>query len=413
MSKSESFSTLNSKSSWGGIKEAPSDPILGVVEQFKKDKFPKKVNISVGAYRDENGNHYIFNSVKKSTEKYIKDKTNHEYIPIGGDSDFCNYALQLAYKSDFKYLNRIAAIQSLSGTGALRIGQRFLSDFYPFNKKIFFSSPTWGNHLNIARGAGLEIGEYRYYDSKTKDIDFEGMCEDLEKMEDHSIVLFHACAHNPTGVDLSHEQWEKVLKIVIKKEILPFFDMAYQGFASGDVDEDAFAVRLFANSGINMILAQSFAKNFGLYGERIGCLSILTQSEEEKKAIYSNLLKIVRREYSSPPKFGAMIVNNILSNDELKKEWLEEIKMIAKRVKDMRIALKTKLEEVGSKLDWSHIVKQRGMFAFTGLTPEQCDRLREEFHVYTIRSGRISIAGLNPSNVDYVAKAFHEVTKGN
>ena len=311
MSKSESFSTLNSKSSWGGIKEAPSDPILGVVEQFKKDKFPKKVNISVGAYRDENGNPYIFNCVKKSTEKYIKDKTNHEYIPIGGDSDFCNYALQLAYKSDFKYLNRIAAIQSLSGTGALRIGQRFLSDFYPFNKKIFFSSPTWGNHLNIARGAGLEIGEYRYYDSKTKDIDFEGMCEDLEKMEDHSIVLFHACAHNPTGVDLSHEQWEKVLKIVIKKEILPFFDMAYQGFASGDVDEDAFAVRLFANSGINMILAQSFAKNFGLYGERIGCLSILTQSEEEKKAIYSNLLKIVRREYSSPPKFGAMIVNNI------------------------------------------------------------------------------------------------------
>ena len=411
MSKSESFSTLNSKSSWGGIKEAPSDPILGVVEQFKKDKFPKKVNISVGAYRDENGNPYIFNCVKKSTEKYIKDKTNHEYIPIGGDSDFCNYALQLAYKSDFKYLNRIAAIQSLSGTGALRIGQRFLSDFYPFNKKISFSSPTWGNHLNIARGAGLEIGEYRYYDSKTKDIDFEGMCEDLEKMEDHSIVLFHACAHNPTGVDLSHEQWEKVLKIVIKKEILPFFDMAYQGFASGDVDEDAFAVRLFANSGINMILAQSFAKNFGLYGERIGCLSILTQSEEEKKAIYSNLLKIIRREYSSPPKFGAMIVNNILSNDELKKEWLEEVKMIAKRVKDMRVALKNKLEEVGSKLDWNCIIKQKGIFGYTGLTPEQCDRLRDEFHIYIIRSGRISIPGLNDSNVEYVAKAFHEVTK--
>ena len=411
MSKSESFSTLNSKSSWGGIKEAPSDPILGVVEQFKKDKFPKKVNISVGAYRDGNGNPYIFNCVKKSTEKYIKDKTNHEYIPIGGDSDFCNYALQLAYKSNFKYLNRIAAIQSLSGTGALRIGQRFLSDFYPFNKKISFSSPTWGNHLNIARGAGLEIGEYRYYDSKTKDIDFEGMCEDLEKMEDHSIVLFHACAHNPTGVDLSHEQWEKVLKIVIKKEILPFFDMAYQGFASGDVDEDAFAVRLFANSGINMILSQSFSKNFGLYGERIGCLSILTQSEEEKKAIYSNLLKIVRREYSSPPKFGAMIVNNILSNDELKKEWLEEVKMIAKRVKDMRVALKNKLEEVGSKLDWNCIIKQKGIFGYTGLTPEQCDRLRDEFHIYIIRSGRISIPGLNDSNVEYVAKAFHEVTK--
>ena len=219
------------------------------------------------------------------------------------------------------------------------------------------------------------------------------MVEDFQKMEKNSIVLFHACAHNPTGADLNHEQWEKILKIVIEKEFLPFFDMAYQGFASGDLDEDAYAVRLFANAGINMILAQSFAKNFGLYGERIGCLSVLTQNEKQKVAIKMNLAKIVRSKYSSPPKFGAMIINNILSNDELKKEWLEEIKMMAKRIIDMRVALKTKLEEIGSKLDWSHIVKQRGMFAFTGLTPEQCDRLKEEFHIYTIRSGRISIAG--------------------
>ena len=392
MSTEEKTSTSESKSLWDSIEPVPDDPILGMITKFNEDKFPNKVNISVGAYRDENGKPYTLKCVKKSIEKYVKDNVNHEYIPMGGDETFINYAIRVAYGDDFKYLNRVAACQSISGSGALEIGQCFLKKFYPYKKVMYYTTPTWANHIAICKGTGLEIGEYRYYDPKTRDVDFEGMCEDLENLEEHSMVLFHACGHNPTGVDLSHEQWEKVLKIVIKKEILPLFDMAYQGFVSGDLNEDAFAVRLFANSGINMLVAQSFAKNFGLYGERIGCLSVLTQNEKQKVAIKQNLAKIVRSKYSSPPKFGAMIINNILSNDELKKEWLEEIKMMAKRIIDMRVALKTKLEEIGSKLDWSHIVKQRGMFAFTGLTPEQCDRLREEFHIYTIRSGRISIA---------------------
>ena len=413
MSTEEKTSISELNNLWDSIEPVPDDPILGMIKKFNEDKFPNKVNISVGAYRDENGKPYVLKCVKKSIEKYAKDNVNHEYIPMGGDETFINYAIRVAYGDDFKYLNRVAAVQSISGSGALEIGQSFLKKFYPYKKIMYYSSPTWANHIAICKGAGLEVGDYRYYDPKAKDIDFEGMCEDLEKLEEHSMVLFHACGHNPTGVDLSHEQWEKVLKIVIKKEILPVFDMAYQGFVSGDLNEDAFSVRLFANSGINMLVAQSFAKNFGLYGERIGCLSVLTQNEKQKFAIKQNLAKIVRSKYSSPPKFGAMIINNILSNEELKNEWLEEIKLMAKRIIDMRVALKTKLEEVGSKLDWSHIVKQKGMFAFTGLTPEQCDRLKEEFHVYTIRSGRISIAGLNPSNVDYVAKAFHEVTKGN
>ena len=399
------------KSCWSHVQKYAGDPILGVNVEFAKDPFPQKVNISVGSYKDENGKPYILKCVKKSLEKYVKDNVNHEYLPMGGLPEFCQNAIKLAYKSDFKYLNHIAAIQCLSGTGSLRIGQQFLSKFYPYKKKIFFSSPTWGNHYAIAEGAHLEICHYRYYDTKTRGIDFEGMVEDFQKMEKNSIVLFHACAHNPTGADLNHEQWEKILKIVIEKEFLPFFDMAYQGFASGDLDEDAYAVRLFANAGINMILAQSFAKNFGLYGERIGCLSFLTQSEEEKVAIQTNLEKLVRAEYSNPPKFGAIIVNNILSDEQLKKEWIEELRMMATRVKEMRIALKKKLEEVGSKLNWDSIVNQRGMFAYTGLSPEQCDRLKNEFHIYTIRTGRISIPGLNPSNVEYVAKAFHEVTK--
>jgi len=239
------------------------------------------------------------------------------------------------------------------------------------------------------------------------------MCEDLEKMEDQPIVLFHACAHNPTGSDLTHEQWEKVLKIVIKKGILPFFDLAYQGFASGDLDEDAFSVRLFANAGINMILAHSFAKNMGLYGERVGCLSVLTQNEEEKKAVQTNLHIMVRTEYSNPPKFGEVIIKNILSDETLRKEWIEEVKMMAKRIINIRKALKDKLTQLGSKFNWDFITNQKGMFSFTGLSPEQCDRLKKEFHIYLIRNGRISVAGINSHNVEYFAKAFHEVTKDN
>ena len=407
----EKTCNTNPESAWSTLQKVPGDPILGVNIEYLNDKSPSKVNLSIGAYKDENGNAYTLKCVKKAIDKYAKDNVDHEYLPIGGLREFCQNAIKFAYKNDFKYLNRIAAIQTLSGTGALRIGQRFLSKFYPFKKKIFLSIPTWGNHHAIAQGAGLDIGEYRYYDPKTRGIDFEGMMEDFQKMEKHSIVLLHACAHNPTGADLNHEQWEKVLKIIQEKEIMPFFDMAYQGFATGDVDEDAYAIRLFANSGINMILSQSFSKNLGLYGERIGCLSFLTQNEEEKIAVETNIARIARSEYSCPPKFGAIIANIVLSDEELRKEWLEEIKMMGGRIKEMRYALKLKLKEIGSKRNWDSIVTQKGMFAYTGLTPEQCDRLKNEFHIYMIRTGRISIPGLNYSNVEYVARAFHEVTK--
>ena len=399
------------KSAWSQLQKVPGDPILGVNIEYLNDPFPSKVNLSIGAYKDDKGNAYILKCVKKAIDKYVKDNVNHEYLPIGGLPEFCQNAIKLAYKNDFKYLNRVAAIQTLSGTGGLRIGQSFLFKFYPFQKKIYLSSPTWGNHHAIAKGAGLEIAEYRYYDPKTRGIDFDGMMEDFKKMENHSIVLLHSCAHNPTGADLSHEQWEQVLKIIQEKEILPFFDMAYQGFATGDIDEDAYAVRLFANSGINMVLSQSFSKNLGLYGERIGCLSFLTQSEEEKIAVETNIARIARSEYSCPPKFGAIIVNIVLSDEELRKEWLEELNMMGSRIKEMRHALKLKLDEIGSKRNWDSIIKQKGMFTYTGFTPEQCDRLKNEFHIYMIRTGRISIPGLNYNNVEYVAKAFHEVTK--
>ena len=398
-------------SAWSLIKPVPGDPILGVNVEYNKDTNPNKVNLSIGAYKDDKGNPYTLKCVEKAVEKYAKDKINHEYLPIGGSPEFIMHAIKLAYKSDFKYIDRIAAIQSLSGSGALRIAKRFLFEFYPYQKKMYYPKPTWGNHLAIAKGARLEIGEYRYYAPKTLDVDFEGMIQDLENVEEHAMVLFHACAHNPTGVDLNHEQWQKVLEIVKKKKILPFFDMAYQGFATGDVDEDAYAVRLFANEGLDMVLCQSFSKNLGLYGERIGCLSILTQNEEQKLACKTNLERIARSEYSNPPKFGAMIVNYVMGDEELRKEWSEEIKMMGGRIKQMREMLKQKLIETGSKRNWDSITKQRGMFSYTGFSPEQVDRLKNEFHIYAIRNGRISIPGLNPGNVEYVAKAFHGITK--
>ena len=405
------MSTEQLPTTWSSIKPVPGDPILGVNVEYNKDTDPNKVNLSIGAYKDEKGDPYTLKCVSKAQAKYAKDNPNHEYLPMGGDPNFLKHATKLAYKDDFKYFDNIAAIQSLSGTGALRIGQRFLFEFYPFHKKIYFSKPTWGNHYSIAKGAGLEIGEYRYYDPKTLGVDFEGMVEDLEKIEDHAIVLFHACAHNPTGVDLDHEQWQKVLEIVKKKKIFPFFDMAYQGFATGDINEDAYALRLFANEGLDLALCQSFSKNLGLYGERIGCLSFLTQNQEQKNAVKTNLERIVRREYSNPPKFGAMIINYVMNDPELRKEWDEESSMMGNRIKQMREMLKKKLIEIGSKRNWDSITKQRGMFSYTGFTPEQVERLKKEFHIYAISNGRISIPGLNPGNVEYVAKAFHELTK--
>ena len=405
------MSTEQLTTTWSSIKPFPGDPILGVNVEYNKDTDPNKVNLSIGAYKDEKGDPYTLKCVSKAVAKYAKDNPNHEYLPMGGDPNFLKHATKLAYKDDFKYFDNIAAIQTLSGTGALRIGQRFLFEFYPYSKKIYFSKPTWGNHYSIAKGARLEIGEYRYYDPKTLGVDFEGMVEDLEKIEDHAIVLFHACAHNPTGVDLDHEQWLKVLEIVKKKKIFPFFDMAYQGFATGDINEDAYALRLFANEGLDLALCQSFAKNLGLYGERIGCLSFLTQNQEQKNAVKTNLERIVRSEYSNPPKFGAMIINYVMNDPELRKEWDEEISMMGNRIKQMREMLKKKLIEIGSKRNWDSITKQRGMFSYTGFTPEQVERLKKEFHIYAISNGRISIPGLNPGNVEYVAKAFHELTK--
>ncbi|KAJ3205973.1 aspartate transaminase aat1 [Dinochytrium kinnereticum] len=403
-------------STWSHVQQGPPDPILGVTEAFKADKNPKKMNLGVGAYRDDNNKPYVLECVKKA-EKIIQDlKLDKEYLGITGLQDYNRMAAELAYGSDSPAItgSRLVTTQSLSGTGALRIGGEFLNRFYQGKggKKIYLPTPSWGNHGNIFRDSKLEVGQYRYFDKKTNGLDFAGMTEDIKNLPDESIILLHACAHNPTGVDPTPEQWKELSSLLKAKKHIAFFDMAYQGFASGDPTVDAFALRHFVADGHNVLLAQSFAKNLGLYGERVGLFSIVVADAEEAKRVDSQVKILVRPMYSNPPLSGPRIVKEVLSIPELRNEWHEEVKLMADRIISMRAELRNHLEKTyGSKRNWSHITSQIGMFCYTGLTPEQVDRLRNEFSIYLTKDGRISIAGITSHNVKYLAEGIHEVTK--
>jgi len=391
-----------------------SRPRTGVTEAFKRDSDSNKINLGVGAYRDEKGKPFVLPSVRQAEESIIKAKYDKEYLPITGFPEFTKHAALLAYGKDSAPLkeDRIAITQSISGTGALRIGGAFLQRFYPHSKDIYLPTPTWGNHIPIFKDAGLNVLQYRYYDKKTVGLDFAGMKEDLKNAPEKSIVVLHACAHNPTGVDPTKEEWKEIAEIVKARGHFTFFDMAYQGFASGDVDGDAFAPRYFVSQGLDICLSQSFAKNMGLYGERVGAFSVVTGSPEEKARVDSQLKILVRPLYSNPPVHGARIAGTILADEALYGQWLKEVKLMADRIIGMRSTLKDLLvNEYGSKQNWDHITNQIGMFAFLGITPEQVERLKSEFHVYLTKDGRISVAGVTPDNVKHLAKSLHEVTK--
>ena len=304
-------------------------------------------------------------------------------------------------------------MQSLSGTGALRVGFTFFSQWYP-HKDIDFliPNPTWPLHRTLAQLAGYDWKHYRYYHAETKGFDFEGMKADLKAAKNNSFVLFHTCAHNPTGVDPTKEQWQAMLEIVKSKNLYCGFDNAYQGFASGDLETDAYALRLFAEHTDNIMLFQSFAKNFGLYGQRAGCLSIICGNKGEKDVVMSRLKQIARPIYSNPPVNGARLVDIVLSDDKLTKMWHDDLVMMSARMKDMRAGLVKNLKDLGNEHNWDHVISQIGMFAYTGLNKEQVDELRTKHAIYMTGDGRISIAGLNTKNLSSVAKAFHEVTHG-
>lgn len=391
----------------------PPDAILGVTEAFKRDTNPKKMNLGVGAYRDDNGKPFVLPSVRKAEELILSQKLDKEYLPISGNAEFCKKAIGLALGDDHPALadGLNVTVQAISGTGALRVGSAYLSKFFPGPKVVWLPAPTWGNHVPIFKHVNMDVKQYSYYDPSTCGFNFSGALEDISKIPVGSLIMFHACAHNPTGVDPKPEQWDEMSKVVKERKLLPFFDMAYQGFASGDVAKDAYAVRKFLSDGHNICLSQSFSKNMGLYGERAGVFSIICSDKDEAARVLSQVKILIRPMYSNPPLHGSRIVATILNNPELHALWLKDVKGMADRIITMRSKLKANLEKEGSVRNWSHITEQIGMFCFTGMTPDQVEKLTKEHSVYLTKDGRISVAGIASNNVDYLAHAMHQVTK--
>ncbi|XP_066996372.1 aspartate aminotransferase, mitochondrial isoform X2 [Anabrus simplex] len=405
--------TNRASSWWSHVEMGPPDAILGVTEAYKRDTNPKKINLGVGAYRDDNGKPFVLPSVLEAEDRMRAKNLDKEYAPIAGSPEFCKLSISLALGDDSEHVKNgvNATLQGISGTGSLRIGAAFLHKFFPGNKVVYLPTPSWGNHTPIFKHSGLDVKQYRYYDPKTCGFDFQGALEDISKLPENSIILFHACAHNPTGVDPKPEQWAEISHVVKKRKLFPFFDMAYQGFASGDVTRDAFAVRHFVKEGHHIALTQSYAKNMGLYGERAGAFSLITGSKEEAATTMSQLKILVRPMYSNPPIHGARIVTEILSDSALRNKWLKDVKGMADRIISMRTQLRDNLKKEGSSRNWSHITDQIGMFCFTGMNPQQSERLTKEFSIYLTKDGRISMAGVTSKNVSYLAHGIHEVTK--
>lgn len=347
--------------------------------------------------------------------KLLEDETlGHEYLPIEGLLLYREVSQKLVFGAEAAAIaeGRVASVQTLSGTGALHLGALFLSRFLPESdaKKVYVSDPPYVNHVPILRNASLETGSYPYYKAKPRSIDFGGLREALLSIPNGSTILLHVCAHNPTGTDLSAEQWKEVAEIMKSKRQIPFFDSAYQGFASGNPESDAWPVRYFVDQSFDAILvAQSYAKNFGLYGERAGCLHVVTSSATVSSNVFSQLRILQRVTISTPPAFGSRVVSTILSDEQLLKQWLQDLQTMAGRITDMRRALRTHLEELQTPGQWDHLTSQIGMFCYSGLTTEQVDALREQHHIYMTKDGRMSVAGLNTGNVAYVAKAIKAV----
>mmetsp|Transcript_368 Transcript_368/g.789 ORF Transcript_368/g.789 Transcript_368/m.789 type:complete len:563 (-) Transcript_368:94-1782(-) len=408
---SKEFSEGMADEIWEDVPMGPTDAILGIAAAFKASTDERKVNVCVGAYRDEHGKPWVLPSVKQAEKIMWENATEvKEYLPIEGDAEFVRLAMQFAYGPEMP-MDHLAAVQTLSGTGACRLGGEFLAQFWP-NHPIYLPDPTWGNHINIFQNCGLDVRRYRYFSRATNGLDLRGMMRDLHRAPDQSIILLHACAHNPTGCDPTIEEWKQIVSICSAKGHVVFFDSAYQGFASGDPEADAQPFRYAVAQHIPILLAQSFAKNFGLYGERCGTLSVVCGDAAQKVRIMSELRCLIRPMYSSPPRHGSSIVKTILGDEALKVQYMQECDKMAQRIASMRSALVQTLEEAGSTHDWSHVTQQIGMFAFLGLTAPQCERMTEEFAIYLTTNGRISVAGLNPGNVAYVAKAIHAVSDG-
>ncbi|KAK2813635.1 hypothetical protein FQN50_000032 [Emmonsiellopsis sp. PD_5] len=402
------------------VPQAPEDPLFGLMRAYKQDPSDKKVDLGIGAYRDNTAKPWVLPVVKKADELLRNDPNlNHEYLPIAGLSEFTSAAQKLILGADSPAIaeKRVVTLQTISGTGAVHLGGLFLSKFYPTQPppSIYLSSPTWANHQQIFSNVHLPLATYPYFSPQTKGLDIDGMLSTLRSAPAGSIILLHACAHNPTGVDPTRDQWKQIASAMRERNHFPFFDCAYQGFASGDLNADAWAIRYFVEQGFELCVAQSFAKNFGLYGERAGAFHFVsapgTQAAESNAHVASQLAILQRSEISNPPAYGARIAALVLNDPVLFAEWEGDLRTMSGRIIEMRKGLRERLEKRGTPGSWAHVTSQIGMFSFTGLSEGQVRRLREKWHVYMTKNGRISMAGLNTNNIDYFAEAVDSVVR--
>ncbi|RBP78810.1 aspartate aminotransferase [Shewanella putrefaciens] len=387
----------------------PADPILGLLTQYREDSHPQKVDLGVGVYKDPTGVTPILSCVKKAEKFRLDTETTKVYIGPTGSPQFNTLMTELAFGAGHSAIiaNRIRTVSTPGGTGALRVAGDFIKRCNP-NAVLWVSDPTWANHIGLFEAAGITVKTYPYYDYDSKSLKFDEMLAALSQVSPDDVVLFHACCHNPSGMDLTTEQWDKVVALTKDQGFTPLIDMAYQGFGDG-VDIDAYGVRQMAAAVDNMILCSSCSKNFGLYRERIGSCSVIAKDANTANIAQSVLLYVVRCLYSMPPAHGAAIVETILGSKELTQEWLDELKVMRDRINGNRAILVDKLKANGVNRDFSFIARQKGMFSFLGVNPEQVARLQKEFSIYMVGSSRISIAGISEDNVDYLAQSIAKV----
>lgn len=388
------------------------DPILTLVETFNKDSRSPKVNLGIGLYYDEEGRIPLLPSVQKAEARRVAEAGPRSYQPMEGAANYRTAVQQLLWGAEHEAVQagRIATIQTIGGSGALKIGADLLKRYFP-QAEVWVSAPTWDNHRAMFEGAGFTVHDYPYYDAASGGVKFDDMIACFSQLPAKTIVLLHPCCHNPTGVDLDKDQWRKVIEVVKARDLLPFMDIAYQGFGDS-LDDDAFAIRAMTEAGVSFVVSNSFSKNLSFYGERCGGLSVVCGTAEEAGRVLGQMKATVRRNYSSPPTHGGQVTAIVMNDAALRAEWEGEVTEMRVRIKAMRQKLYEVLTAKVPGRDFSYFIKQRGMFSYTGLSPEQVDRLREEFAVYLVRSGRMCVAGLNSRNVEYVADAMAEVLKG-
>ncbi|CAD6184968.1 unnamed protein product [Caenorhabditis auriculariae] len=399
---------------FSGIPVAPPIEVFHRNKQYLDEKAPEKVNLTIGAYRTNEGVPMVLPVVKQAEIELANDSSlNHEYLPVLGHEGFRNAAMELVLGEDSPAIKekRAFGIQCLSGTGSLRAGAEFLAGVVGL-KTAYVSQPTWGNHKLVFKNAGFTaINTYTYWNAEKRCVNIDQLVDDLDNAPEKSVIILHGCAHNPTGMDPTQEQWKRIAQVIKKRNLFPFFDIAYQGFATGDPNADAWAVRYFVDQGLEMVVAQSFAKNFGLYNERVGNLTVVVNDKEVIPGFLSQMSLVIRANWSNPPAHGAQVVHLVLTNPDKRQQWMDSIKEMSGRIKTMREALRTKLEALGTPGTWNHITEQIGMFSFTGLTGAQVDHLIKAYKIFLLSDGRINICGLNTSNIDYVANAIDRTVR--